>query len=63
MNGKEPIAYLREHILRGDRSDGVPNVLSPDDTFVSAKRQKPIRKSVVADVLEGLNRFEPTLVT
>ena len=62
VNGKEPVAYLREHILRGDRSDGIPNVLSPDDTFTASKRQKPIRKSVVVDVLEGLERFEPTLL-
>ena len=50
VNGKEPVAYLREHILRGDRSDGIPNILSPDDTFTASKRQKPIRKSVVVDV-------------
>ena len=62
VNGKEPVAYLREHILRGDRSDGIPNILSPDDTFTASKRQKPIRKSVVVDVLEGLERFEPTLL-
>ena len=62
VNGKEPVAYLREHILRGDRSDGIPNILSPDDTFTESKRQKPIRKSVVVDVLEGLERFEPTLL-
>jgi len=62
VNGKEPIAYLREHIIRGDRSDGVPNIYSPDDTFTENKRQKPIRKTVVADVLEGLQQFEPTLL-
>jgi len=28
-----PKQYLSEHILKGDRSDGVPNILSPDDTF------------------------------
>lgn len=35
---------LMEHILSGDKGDGVPNFLSPDDTFVAGKRQKPIRK-------------------
>ena len=60
INGKDPVEYLREHIIRGDRSDGVPNILSPDDTFVSEKRQKPIRKSIVAELLEQMNNYEPT---
>lgn len=36
--------YLFEHILEGDVSDGVPNVLSADDTFVLNKRQRPLTK-------------------
>jgi len=39
---------LLEHIIRGDKGDGVPNILSPDDCFVEGKRQKPIRKNLVA---------------
>lgn len=35
---------LMEHILMGDKGDGVPNFMSDDDTFVTGKRQKPIRK-------------------
>ena len=35
-----PESYLKEHILIGDRSDGIPNALSPDDCFVMSKRQK-----------------------
>ena len=54
INGKDPVSYLREHIIRGDRSDGVPNILSADDTFVEDKRQKPLRKTVVAELLEHL---------
>jgi hypothetical protein len=35
---------LMEHIIIGDRGDGVPNMLSDDDTFVTeSKRQRPIR--------------------
>lgn len=37
-----PARYIAEHIMRGDRGDGVPNFLSDDDTFVNNKRQKPI---------------------
>lgn len=39
----EPEAYLKEHIIRGDSGDGVPNIMSDDDTFVvETKRQKPM---------------------
>ncbi len=36
--------FLREQIIKGDRSDGVPNILSPDNIFVTGERQKPITK-------------------
>ena len=44
MNGENPTTYIKTHILQGDRSDGVPNFLSPDNTFVDELRQKPISK-------------------
>jgi hypothetical protein len=62
IDNKNPKQYLKEHIIKGDRSDGVPNVLSADDTFITDKRQKPIRKTVIAELLEEMNRFEPTLL-
>ena len=47
---KEPAhAVLMEHIITGDKGDGVPNILSPGDTFVEGKRQRPIRKAVLAE--------------
>lgn len=44
MKHVDPHKYLREHILRGDRGDGVPNILSPDDCFVKGERQKTLTK-------------------
>jgi len=42
---EDPIRFLREQIIKGDRSDGVPNILSPDDIFLQeGVRQKPINK-------------------
>lgn len=41
---KSPEKYVKEHILRGDKSDGIPNFLSDDRTFVNGTRQKPINK-------------------
>ena len=40
-------AYLKEHILRGDKGDGIPNVLSQDDTFVLNIRQKQLRQTKI----------------
>ena len=43
-----PKAFLKEHIIRGDRGDGVPNFLSDSDTFmVEKKRQKTLNSSKV----------------
>jgi len=39
-----PSIYIKEHILKGDRSDGIPNVLSDDNVFVDGRRQKPLSK-------------------
>jgi len=58
INGKDPKTYLKEHILKGDRSDGVPNVLSDDDTFVEDKRQKPLRKTVIGTIMEAMKDHE-----
>jgi len=44
VNGQDPHLYIKEHILKGDRSDGVPNFLSSDNTFVDDLRQKPLAK-------------------
>ncbi len=36
---KRPKEALKELIIRGDRIDGIPNVLSPADSFVTGTRQ------------------------
>ena len=47
---ESPQEVLLEHIITGDKGDGVPNILSADDTFVTeGKRQKPIRKTLLAE--------------
>ena len=45
LNGVDPTLYLKEHIIKGDRGDGIPNILSEDDTFVAGKRQSKIIKT------------------
>ena len=53
VNGFNPTTYLKEHILRGDTSDGVPNVLSPDNTFVDGLRQRPLSRKKIQSWLLG----------
>ena len=53
VNGFDPTIYLKEHILKGDTSDGVPNVLSPDNTFVDGLRQRPLSRKKIQSWLIG----------
>ena len=53
VNGFDPTIYLKEHILRGDTSDGVPNVLSPDNTFTDGLRQRPLSRKKIQSWLIG----------
>lgn len=36
--------FLKEHIIRGDKSDGIPNILAKDDVFISNARQPVLSK-------------------
>tara|TARA_A100001011_G_scaffold397910_1_gene500468 strand:+ start:12135 stop:12992 length:858 start_codon:yes stop_codon:yes gene_type:complete len=61
---EDPIQYLYEHIFKGDSGDGVPNVLSDDDTFVDEdKRQSPLSKKKITLWLENLNDLESVMKT
>ena len=42
LKTSEPVKFLKEHIIKGDRGDGIPNILSSDDTFITESRQKPV---------------------
>jgi len=44
LKHQSPIAYLKEHTIRGDRGDGIPNFLSQDDCLVEGVRQSSISK-------------------
>lgn len=55
----DPARYLKEHILRGDSGDGVPNFMSDDDTFMnSGKRQKSIYAAKLEVWLDDPDFFE-----
>ena len=54
---ENPSLYIREHILKGDRSDGIPNVLSDDNVFIEGRRQRPLSKKKIE---EWCNEIVPT---
>ena len=51
-----PAAQLKQMIIRGDKGDGIPNIMSPDGVFVEGGRQKPITE---AKIINWLNQ-DPT---
>ena len=49
---QEVIDFTIEHIVKGDTGDGIPNILSKDDVFVSGDRQKPVSAKRLAEFIE-----------
>lgn len=48
-------AYLQEHIIKGDVGDGIPNILSDDDTFVASdKRQGRMTQQRIEKFLQNI---------
>lgn len=52
---KEPLpaVQLKQMIIRGDKGDGIPNIMSPDNVFTDGGRQKPITE---AKIINWLNQ-------
>ena len=54
----DPIKQLNELIVTGDKGDGIPNILSPDNSIIDEIRQKPVTKKFLAEVAEtGTSNF------
>jgi len=49
---KEVHEYTITHIVKGDSGDGIPNILSSDDVFVSGERQKPFSSKRLPEFFE-----------
>jgi len=57
----DPQEFLTYHILKGDSSDGIPNILSDDDSFVNEdKRQKPCGEKRISKMKENLSEWVST---
>lgn len=48
IKSDDPQLFLKEHIIKGDVGDGIPNFLSPDNSFVDSIRQKSVTQKNLA---------------
>ena len=47
---EDPVQFLQEHIIKGDRSDGIPNILTCDDAIVTGRPQKKMSKEKITSL-------------
>jgi len=47
-----PVQFLKEHIMKGDRGDGIPNFLSHDSCIVAKERQKPLASKKIQNWID-----------
>lgn len=51
----DPSRFLKELIIKGDRGDGIPNILSGDDCLVTGVRQKKVTEKLISSIIsEGI---------
>ena len=53
IRNDNPDKYLKEHVLKGDVGDGIPNILSPDNCLAVGERQKPMTKKRMTNFLQS----------
>ena len=53
VRDSNPNKYLLEHIIKGDKGDGVPNILSADNAIVIGERQKTLTSKRMEALLAG----------
>lgn len=58
IRNDNPHQYLKEHILKGDTGDGVPNILSADNCLAVGDRQKAMTKKRMAMYSEGTDQMD-----
>lgn len=61
IQDKNPRRYLFDQILKGDSSDGVPNILSPDNTFVDGIRQSPMTQKKMDMFFENADKLQEVM--
>jgi len=59
LEHNDPQLFLKEHILKGDSGDGIPNVLSPADTFVSGDKQRKLTQKRIETLINYVPSEHP----
>ena len=57
IKSDNPVLDLKEKIIKGDKGDGIPNIISPSNCFIIEQRQKPITKNKLSDFLDTHHSF------
>jgi 5'-3' exonuclease len=58
IQNSNPDKYLLEHVLKGDGGDGVPNVLSADNSIAIGERQKAMTAKRMDVLLKGPSEMD-----
>ena len=61
VTDSNPRLYKWNHIFRGDSGDGVPNVLSPDDTFITGQHQNQLRQTKIDEWINNLDNLRESM--
>jgi hypothetical protein len=62
MTKQEAIDYKRTHTIKGDRGDGVPNILSADNCLIAGDRQTKMSKQRLEKYMAlEVSEYEPTI--
>jgi hypothetical protein len=63
IKADDPIKQLKELIVTGDTGDGIPNILSPDNSIIDGIRQKPVTKKFLSEFAQcGISKFNETMI-
>lgn len=57
MGEADPVGVLRKKIIKGDPGDGVPNILSHENSFVDGVRQKNVSSKRLNEILTNWNNL------
>jgi 5'-3' exonuclease len=61
VTDKNPHIYRFNHIMKGDKGDGIPNVKSGDNVFVDSVRQTPVSAKQLEEWLDNAENLKDVL--
>jgi len=61
VTDKNPHIYRFNHIMKGDKGDGIPNIKSADNVFVESIRQTPISAKQLQEWLDNAENLKDVL--